>query len=87
MDAFLKMVLATQEPTKVIQEQDTSQELPASMLSMSPSMAVEVALVQEELEAVSEAEWDSEVMGPALALVEVSAEVSEEVSEEASAQV
>ena len=82
MDAFLKMVLATQEPTKVIQEQDTSQELPVSMLSMSPSMAVEAALVQEELEAGSEAEWDSEAMDPALALVEVSAEVSEVVSEE-----
>ena len=76
------MVLATQEPTKVIQEQDTNQELPASMLSMSPSMAVEVALV-----VVSEVEWDSEVMGPALALEEVSAAVLEEVSEEVSAQV
>jgi hypothetical protein len=80
--AFLKMVLATQEPTKVILEQDTNQELPASMLSMSPSMAVEAALV-----AVSEVEWDSEVMGLALALEEVSAAVLEEVSEEVSAQV
>ena len=76
------MVLAIQEPTKVILEQDTNQELPASMLSMSPSMAVEVALV-----VVSEVEWDSEVMGPALALEEVSAAVLEEVSEEVSAQV
>ena len=76
------MVLATQEPTKVILEQVTNQELPASMLSMSPSMAVEVALV-----VVSEVEWDSEVMGPALALEEVSAAVLEEVSEEVSAQV
>ena len=76
------MVLATQEPTKVILEQVTNQELPASMLSMSPSMAVEVALV-----VVSEVEWDSEVMGPALTLEEVSAAVLEEVSEEVSAQV
>ena len=82
MAAFLKMVLATQEPTKVILEQDTNQELPASMLSMSPSMAVEAALV-----VVSEVEWDSEVMGPALALEEVSAAVLGEVSEEVSAQV
>lgn len=61
------MVSATLEPTKAIQEQDTSKELPASMLSMCPSTAVEAALAEEALEVASEGEWDSEVMGPALA--------------------
>jgi hypothetical protein len=67
VDAFLKMALATQEPTKVIPELDTSQELPASMPSMSPSMAAEAALVVavQVSEVESEEEWDSEVMVPA----------------------